>query len=392
VFWARFVAATTIVMSIAGTVMLVLAGHLLDSAKDLTDQWFGGLGLVAIFLALTGGLIAVRRPGNRIAWLLLVPGLCYGAIQLGSGYSQGVLYAGWPVVSRALWPVVWVVMWSWAPALASLGVLLPLFFPTGRLPSPRWRPVAVFTFVSLAAFTVGAAIATIPATDALYRRDTGQVPTPGWLSPWFTVATLMVGIALVLSIASAFVRYHRATGIERQQLKWFSVGSVVLALGVVASFPSTWWTALIALFGLFVFIGCIGVALLRYRLYDLGRIVSRALAYAVVTALLVGVYAAVVVGLGAAFGRTGSPVLIAGATLLVAAMFGPLRRRVQAAVDRRFNRRRYDAERALGEFAATLRDETALEQVRGELLGTVRSTVQPATASLWLRTNARGEG
>ena len=118
VVWARVVAVTTIVMSIAGTVMLVLAGHLLDSAKDLTDQWFGGLGLVAIFLALTGGLIAVRRPGNRIAWLLLVPGLCYGAIQLGSGYSQGVLYAGWPVGSRALWPVVAAVL----TGMAAFGV------------------------------------------------------------------------------------------------------------------------------------------------------------------------------------------------------------------------------------------------------------------------------
>jgi hypothetical protein len=252
--------------------------------------------------------------------------------------------------------------------------------------------VGVLAFVSIGAVLVVTAIAVIPAADAIMRGETGEVSTPGWLAPYMSVALLLAGVSLVLCIASVFVRFHRATGVERQQLKWFAVGGVVLALGVVASFPTAWWTALLALVGLFVFIGCIGVAIMRYRLYDLGRVVSRALAYAVVTALLVGLYAAVVVGLGAAFGRTGSPVLIAGATLLVAALFGPLRRRVQAAVDRRFNRRRYDAEQALGEFAATLRDETALEQVRGDLLGTVRATLQPAAASLWLRTNARGEG
>jgi hypothetical protein len=388
VFWAKVVAGAAVVMALLGTVLLLMAGHLVDSAKDLTDQWFGGLGLVAICLALTGGLIAVRRPGNRIGWLLLVPGLCYGAIQLGSGYSQGVVYAGWPAI-HALWPIAWLIMWSWAPALGSIGLLLPLLFPTGRLPSPRWRPVAMFTFVALGLFTLGAAIATVPATDALFRGETGEVPIPGWLSPWFTAATLMAGIALVLCLASVFFRFHRATGIERQQLKWFAAGGIVVAVGVVASFPTAWWTALIALLGLFCFIACIGVALLRYRLYDIDRIVSRALSYAVVTALLVGVYAAVVVGLGSAVGRTGNPVLIAGGTLLVAALFGPVRRRVQSVVDRRFNRRRYDMQRALEGFSSALRDEVALEQVRGHLLATVRETLQPAAAIVWLRGKSR---
>jgi len=388
VFWAKFVAATTIVLSVAGTVELLLAGHLADSAQDLTDQWFGGLGLVAICLALTGGLIAVRRPGNRIGWLLLVPGLCYSLIQVASGYGQGVVYAGWTPIDLT-WPVVWVVLWSWVPALGSIALLIPLLFPTGHLPSPRWRPVGILAFVSIGAVLVVTAIAVVPAADAIMRGETGEVPTPGWLAPYMSFALLLAGVSLVMCIASVFVRFHRATGVERQQLRWFAVGGVVLALGVVASFPSAWWTALLALVGLFVFIGCIGVAILRYRLYDLGRIVSRALAYAVVTALLVGVYAAVVVGLGAALGSTGSPVLIAGATLLVAALFGPLRRRVQAAVDRRFNRRRYDAEQALGEFAATLRDEASLEQVRGDLLGTVWATLQPAAASLWLNASER---
>jgi len=384
VFWAKFVCVTTIVLAIAGTVELLLAGHLVDSAQDLTDQWFGGLGLVAVCLALTGGLIAVRRPGNRVGWLLLVPGLCYALIQIGSGYGQGIVYAGWPPLDLA-WPAVWLIMWSWVPALGSICLLLPLLFPTGHLPSPRWRLVGVLAFGSIGAVTVITAIAVVPAVDDVMMGATGETPTPAWLAPYMNVALLLAGVSLVLCIASVFVRFHRAKGVERQQLKWFAAGGVALALGVVASFPTAWWTALLALLGLFVFIACIGVAILRYRLFDLGRVVSRLLAYGAVTALLVGGYAVVVVGVGSLLGRTGSPVLIAGATLAVAALFGPVRRRVQIAVDRRFNRRRYDAQRALGEFAAGLRDETALEEVQSQLLGAVRTTVQPASASVWLR-------
>jgi hypothetical protein len=176
VLWAKAVAATAVVLSVAGTVELLLAGHLVDSAQDLTDQWFGGLGLVAICLALTGGLIAVRRPGNRIGWLLLVPGLCYALIQVASGYGQGVVYAGWTPIDLT-WPVVWVVLWSWVPALGSIALLIPLLFPTGYLPSPRWRPVGVLAFVSIGAVLVVTAIAVIPAADAIMRGETGEIPT-----------------------------------------------------------------------------------------------------------------------------------------------------------------------------------------------------------------------
>jgi hypothetical protein len=384
VVWAKVVAGAAIAMAVVGTVLLVLAGHLVDSAKDLSDQWFGGLGLLSVSLAIVGGLIAVRRPGNRIGWLLLASGAVYGLLQLVSGYAQGIQYAGWTGVP-ATWPIVWFAMSSWVLGLGAVAIFMLLLFPTGDLPSARWRPVLILSIGTVLVLWVVTSISDIPATTAALAGRGDQPAGAAWLNTAEGILTALAGVCMILAVVSLFVRYRRSAGVERQQLKWMAAGGILLAAGVVASFPSTWWSALMALAGFFAYILCIGVAILRYRLYDLGRIVSRVLAYGVITAVLVGVYAAIVVGLGTLFGRSGNPVLIAGATLLVAALFGPVRRRVQTAVDHRFNRRRYDAERALGAFAASLRDETALEQVRGQLLGTVRETVQPSTASVWLR-------
>jgi 4-amino-4-deoxy-L-arabinose transferase-like glycosyltransferase len=189
----------------------------------------------------------------------------------------------------------------------------------------------------------------------------------------------------VASIAGFVVRFRRSRGAERQQLKWFLVGALVLGIGITVDIvlkPES--DILFALAASAVPLAA-GVAITRYRLYDLDRLLSRTIAYLAVSAALVAVYAGIVVGIGALTGRTDSPVLIAGATLVVAALVRPLLRRVKAAIDHRFNRRRYDAQRALEAFAARLRDEVALEQVRSHLLGTVQETVQPVTATVWLR-------
>ena len=384
VVWAKVVAGTAIAMAAVGTVLLLVVGHLVESARDETNPWFAGLGLLAVFLALAGGLIAVRRPGNRIGWILLVSGFCYGGIQLASGYGQGISYAGW-TAWPPIWPLFWLVFWSWVPALGGVATLLPLLFPTGHLPSRRWRPVGVLTWVALAALSVVSAIEAIGSTNALMAGDTGEVPTPSWLVPWETAAMLLVGVALVLCVASLFFRFRRAAGVERQQLRWLAVGGVVLGVGIVAGVPNVWWVGLISLASLFVFVACVGVAILRYRLYDIDRIISRVLGYAVVTALLVGLYATVVVGIGSALGRTGSPILIAGATLAVAGLFRPVRRWVQALIDHRFFRRRYDAERVLTTFSARLRDEIDLDTLAAELRETVTGAVQPKGLALWIR-------
>jgi MFS family permease len=386
VTWAKAVAIATVAMVVAGTVLLIVAGHLVDSAHDQTNPWFGGLGLLAVFLALTGGLIAVRRPGNRIGWILLVSGFCYGGIQLASGYGQGIDYAGWRAFPAA-WPFFWLFFWSWVPALGGVATLLPLLFPTGRLPSPRWRPVAVATLGSLAALAMLSAIEAVPNVKALMAGDTSQVPTPSSLVPWESAVMLVAGICLVMCVASLFFRFRHAVGDERQQLRWLAVGGVVLGLGIVGGVPDVWWAGLFTLAGFFVFVACIGVAILRFRLYDIDRIVSRVLGYAMVTAFLVAIYAGVVVGVGSALGRTDSPVLIAGATLAVAALFRPVRRRVQAAVDRRFFRRRYDADRTLAAFSAGLRDELDVEELRARLVGAIAQSVQPSATKLWLRSD-----
>jgi hypothetical protein len=195
--------------------------------------------------------------------------------------------------------------------------------------------------------------------------------------------------SIVLSWASFVVRFRRSRGVERQQLRWFLVGASVLGAQIVFSIvlnpPSNWPFAL----GSSAVPIAAGIAITRYHLYDLDRLLSRAVAYLAVSAVLIAVYAGIVVGIGALTGRTDSPILIAGATLLVAALVRPVLRRVKGAVDRRFYRRRYDAQRALDAFAASLRDEIALEQVRGRLLATVRETMQPAGATLWLRGGER---
>jgi small-conductance mechanosensitive channel len=207
------------------------------------------------------------------------------------------------------------------------------------------------------------------------------------LSP---IGFLLFLIAVGLSIASLVVRFRRSRGLERAQLKWFVFAAVLTILfGVGASVAATtaWLQALGYVAIAVIPVACL-VSIMRYRLYDIDRLISRTVAYFAVSAVLVGVYAAIVVGVGALTGRTDSPVLIAGATLAVAALVRPLLRAVKSVVDRRFARRRYDAQRALEEFSARMRDEVDLEQVRAHLLGTVRDTMQPAFAGLWLRAEA----
>jgi small-conductance mechanosensitive channel len=194
---------------------------------------------------------------------------------------------------------------------------------------------------------------------------------------------------VALSIASFVVRFRRSRGVERQQLRWYLVGAICLAIGILIGVvfnPPVNWPFAITTSAVPV---TAGIAITRYHLYDLDRLISRAVAYLAVSAVLVAVYAGIVIGIGALTGRTDSPILIAGATLAVAALVRPVLRRVKSAIDRRFYRRRYDAQRALEAFSASLRDEVALEQVRGRLLGTVRETMQPTAASVWLRGGER---
>jgi hypothetical protein len=269
--------------------------------------------------------------------------------------------------------------------------LILLLTPTGSLPSPRWRWWA--RLATAAPVVVVLAVTLLPRPLGPEYRS---VANPLGLGALEALLQAAIGTALGLCVlgvlvaaASLVVRFRRARGIERQQLRWVALTAAVVALAAVLVLAAM-LTETPALFGwgLGLCAGVlplgIGAAILRYRLYDLDRIVSRTLAYGILTVLLGGAYAGVVLGLGQMFSRDSS-LVVAVATLAVAALFQPARRRVQAAVDRRFNRRRYDAARTITAFSARLRQQVDLDSLTAELLGVVEQTIQPASMSLWLR-------
>ena len=330
-----------------------------------------------------GGLIASRRPENPYGWLWLGFGSCLVLIQVSEPYAAyslivepGSLPA--PRVARGLLSGV-----AWVAAITLLPFLL-LLFPTGRLPSRRWRPIA---WIVLAAGATGVTLG--PFVD-------------GDSAPTVAVVMVIVG-ASVLSALSLVVRYRRASGVERQQLKWFALAAVLLAavpiadlLGLGRVLGNAWWILLdtVTLTGLYV---AVGVAILRYRLYDIDVVINRTLVYGSLTAMLALVYFGGVTATQMIFraltGQEQQPQLaVVVSTLVIAALFNPLRRRIQGFIDRRFYRRKYDARKTLEAFSAKLRDETDLEALNDDLVGVVRETMQPTHVSLWLRPDAPRKG
>jgi hypothetical protein len=326
--------------------------------------------LLAVVSAVTvGAVLASRRPRHPVGWLLLALGLWFTY-----GYASWVLLA-WrgapPAVGSAAKDIAVVVM------AACIGFIL-LLTPTGSLPSPRWRwwarVVAVASVVGLVSSVLG----------PLAIRGLAA-----WLPVARGVTFVVTGLAIPIGAASLVVRFGRARGVERQQLRWLAVAAAPVAVAVAAlaalvlagNEVSLGWLVGVCLAVLPV---AIGAAVLRYRLYDLDRIISRTLAYGLLTVLLGGGYAGVALGLGQLLGRTSS-LAVAAATLAVAVVFQPARRRIQRAVDRRFNRRRYNASQTIQAFSARLRQQVDLEVLTAELLAVVEQTMQPTQVSLWLR-------
>jgi hypothetical protein len=274
-----------------------------------------------------------------------------------------------------------------------------LLFPTGRLPSARWRPVAVAAAAATAGITaLGALKPTLVDENYTVRNPIGLawVPQDPEQS---AVGAVLVGLLLVCMCAagvSLVLRFRRSQGVERQQLKWFTYAGALMVLALLASdylLPDSSLVEVLAGLILALVPVAAGIAILRYRLYDIDRLINRTLVYGTLTALLGGVYAAVVLVLGQGFGGVGGEPpswAVAGATLAVAALFQPARRRVQAVVDRRFNRRRYDAAKTVEAFSARLREELDLDTLSAELLAVVNQTMQPIRVSLWLRPPAHG--
>jgi len=351
-----------------------------------------------------GGLIARRIPGNAIGWLLSLAGLSVAVAMLTEQYALYGLATAPGAVPGA--KVAGVLSSAAVELTVVLLSVLVLLFPDGRLPSPRWRPVlwavAVVTaglvaqqFQSGTRITGGITNA-LDAAGVAYPNPLGVLPRHGWFSGLLTGIFFLALVAGLLILASVFVRRRGASPERRQQLAWLGYVGVLtviwLVLLVMAALlvrgPDNGWVT--AVFWSLMFltpvagipVACV-VAVLKYRLYDLGRVVSRTVSYAIVTGLLVGVYAGLVLLATGLTGRT-SPVAVAGATLVAAALFGPLRSRVQRRVDHRFNRARYDAERMLAAFAARLTEELDADAVTEDLARSVHAALEPAHVSIWL--------
>ena len=344
--------------------------------------------------AAVGVMVARRQPANPIGWVLLATMGCVALGNDASFYSvadyrlhHGALPLGW--VAVLLQPV-------WAPTIVLLGLAI-LLFPDGRPPSRRWRWVLR---LYLAAGSVWMAGALTVAANAIIGHDVrvdagGNLLTmdPGGSAVWWNALEIaffsVLGVCWLASLAGQVVRWRRSSDERRQQLKWLLFGSVVSVVGLALTLPLSSRSGFLGVLGTVGFAGIfalpasIGVAVLKYRLYDIDRIISRTLAYAIVTGLLIGLYAALVLLVTQVL-RFHSTVAVAAATLAAAALFNPLRRRVQRAVDRRFNRARYDADRTVALFAARLKETVDMDSVRADLAGVVQQALEPAHVAVWI--------
>jgi len=292
-------------------------------------------------------------------------------------------------------PLGWVALLAqpgWAPGITLLGLIV-LLFPDGRPPSPRWRwmiwayaAVAMLWIAGAVTLTVGAIAGHKTQVDSGGNLQLlgGTGGAAGWWNVVQEVFFPLLVVCWLASTASQAISYRRSSGERRQQLKWLMTGSAVVPAGIGIAFLLPGGAGgVFALAGFAALPLSIGVAVLRYRLFDIDRIISRTLAYAIVTGLLVGVYAGMVLLANRAV-PDNTPVVVATSTLVAAALFNPLRRRVQRAVDRRFNRARYDAGLMVAAFAARLQDTVDLDSVRGDLAGVVQQALEPAHVSVWL--------
>jgi hypothetical protein len=370
---------------------LVLPG---SAAMPNRPDIFSFLAVISTFIALptVGAILAILRPSNPIGWLFLVSGAGIIVGIFSSEYVGRAIYLGASLPSVEF--VDWLSSWAMPLSVGLMVIWIPLLFPDGHLPGPRWRPVAWVAAATVVASTVAQALASGPGYAGLLANPIGiGGPIGDALTTISSNATFpLIALLGILSLASLVIRFRRARDVERQQLKWFLLAVGFLIAAVVIAFATELeaaWYAL--LFGLAMLPVAAGVAVLRYRLYDIDRIISRSLSYATVTAVLAVVFVGGILLFQAILSPMlrGNAVAVAASTLIVAALFQPLRRRVQTRVDRRFNRARYDAERTVAAFSVRLRDDVDLESLRRDVQGVVEQTVAPASISLWMRP---GEG
>jgi hypothetical protein len=395
-------------MAPAGALALVVLGVLLAAGSVLLyvlthQNWLvNGIGniAVAVLFEAVGFAVVSRQPGNPIGWVLLAAPI--GAQLLPSVAASYAELAYRPGHHLPFGAVALLLEYSWTVA-APLLLLVILLFPDGQLPSLRWRPVLWAYLVLVACIVAARYAAAITALAAPHVRvDAGggltAVDLPAGGPAWYAAFGRLIFPVLIAFwvsfVAAQVLSWRRSSGERRQQLKWLMSGAAALAASQAISQPvlnfnpglsgqvQLLLNILLAL-GAAALPACLGIAILKYRLYEIDRIISRTLAYAIVTGLLVGVYWVLVL-LATRLLPFSGPAAVAGSTLAAAALFNPLRQRVQRVVDRRFNRARYDAAQTTAAFAARLKDAVDLDSVRDDLAGVVHQALEPAHISVWI--------
>jgi hypothetical protein len=382
------------------------------SAQPPITWGTGGLSIVFVFMVpflafpLVGALIASRRPHNPIGWICLAVGLFWMLNIMSGGYGiYGLLASPGSVPFPAA--IGSQGEWMGPATVGLLGTYLILLFPDGRLPSAGWRPLAWLSGTVLVLVSIANALAPGPLPDLGGVRNPFGLEGYPWRSGARDALNLLLSVCMLASVSSLVMRYRRSGGEVRQQIKWIAFAASVVALGVSGAVVLGTFAAGTAggthplLIGLLEdaitlsFAGvpiAVGFAVLKYRLYNIDVIINRTLVYGSLTATLVALYFGGIVVLQRVFvlltGKQ-STLAVVASTLLIAALFTPLRRRIQSYIDRRFYRRKYDARKTLEAFSAKLRDETDLEALSDDLVAIVRETMQPAHVSLWLRRSSR---
>ncbi len=390
--WVAWSMLAVFVVSLVVALPLAVANGTFQ--QDAVNQLLLFLGFSAFMVV--GALIVAHRPGNAIGWVFSTIALLAVTGQLASQYAiyayatrQGPL----PAATLA----AWYGMWPWFLITALTLIFTPLLFPTGRLLSPRWRPVAWLAGLTTAVFQALTSLQTeLEVAPGQVVANPIGVAVVG--HPEDSLIPLALVVVLVVLTVAAFgslvLRFRRSRGEERQQLKWFTYAAALLPLTVPLSeiLPAPVGDLVFAVPIVFLPVAT-GIAILRYRLYDIDRLINRTLVYGLLTALLGGVYAGAVLVLGQVFGGVGRDPpswAVAGATLAVAALFQPARRRIQQVVDRRFNRRKYNAAKTIEAYSVRLREQVDLDTLSTELLAVVDQTVQPTRVLLWLRPSPPG--
>jgi hypothetical protein len=394
-----------IVASVAASLSISAAmdAVLLRVTTFAPDQIFVSAALfnaTCVLQSLVGGIIEWRRPGHAIGRLLMLSGPAYGFVSAGWTTATTLESFLDPQLYRVATFAVFMLSY---PAVALIAGWIPLVFPTGALPGPRWRvPVALLVILSGIGLAAMAVRPGRPAAESALTNPFGIDGWPTFLQTFIDALPLELGVLLALAAAALITRYRRGDRIERLQIRWLVSAVAVCVLGFAGTSvgyglggfgsPIMMSTTQVAYAGIMLMPVAIGIAILRYRLFEIDRIISRTIGWAIVTGVLLALFASMVVGLQAILSTItqGETVAVAASTLVAFVLFQPLRRRVQSVVDRRFNREGYDAQQTAMDFAAHLRDQVELATLGADIAGVVDRALRPRAVGLWIRPSGRG--